>query len=163
MSRSKVIRAALVVGFIALAAGLALAIPRAEPTPVGLQGTWVLICYGDPPKMRMPYPDTWLRTRGIGIRLTFGDSMISGFAGVNRYWANYELDGDELALYSEFAGERRECALLQTLAGEPRHLEAQEKRYLSLLGSAGTYEIRGRLLIVSSQDGILMFARSIRS
>lgn len=161
MSRAKAIKLVLVVGVIALAVGLALAIPRAEPTPVDLQGTWILICYRESGKLRIPYPSTWLRSRGIG--LTFTGFRVSGFAGVNRYWANYELNGDKLALYSQFTGERRECGLIQTLAGGPRHLEAQEKRYLSLLCSARSYQISGRLLIISSEDGVLVFARSIRS
>jgi len=166
-------RLMLLLGLSVLAVGLvigtAIGIDFSESPYDGLEGKWVLKSYGEPGKLRVPYP--WNRrdiTLIISVCATaeqkIGDypareNVIAGCFGVNWYSGNYEVDGNKFSIYTEFAGKKHIGGLLVTEAGGPAHLLAQEDQCLHILASAQTYEITNGILIICSEKGVLGFKR----
>jgi len=156
----------LLLGLSVLAVGLvigtAIGIDFSDSPSDGLEGTWVLKCYGEPGKLRVPYP--WNRrdiTLTISACVTAEQEIgnITGRAGVNWYFGNYEVDGNKLITYTELGeGKRRDGLACTEMAG-PSHLIAQEARYFHILASNLTYEITNGILIISSEKGVLVFKR----
>lgn len=78
------------------------------------------------------------------ITLVFDDdSRLSGTGGCNRYGAVYTVDGDTITV-ERITSTRRAC--------EPAVM-AQEAQYFALLGSAVSYELSSRSLIIRTADG----------
>ena len=158
-------------GLSVLAVGLviviAIGIDSSESPSVGLEGTWVLKCYGEPGKLRVPYP--W---RDITLTLSAcvtaeqkigdypaRDYVITTRAGINGCGGNCEVDGNKFSIYTVHGGEKRTGGLWCTEMAGPSHLLAQEDHYLDILTSAQTYEITNCRLIISSGKELLGFTR----
>jgi hypothetical protein len=149
---------------VGLVIGIAIGIDSLGFPPAGLEGTWVLKYYGEPGKLRMPYPwsDITLvisscataeqKIGGYPAR----ENVIAGSAGVNWYFGNYEVDGNKFITYTVI-GEEKHTGLVCTLMAGPAHLMAQEHRYLDILTFAQTYEITNGRLIISSGEEVLVF------
>jgi heat shock protein HslJ len=145
---------------VGLVIGTAIGIDSSESPSDGLEGTWVLKCYGEPGKLRVPYP--WRDiTLIISTCATAEQEIgnITGRAGVNYYFGNYEVDGNKLITYTELGEEKRRDSLSRTEMAGPSHLMAQEDRYFHILASNLTYEITNGILIISSEKGVLVFKR----
>ncbi len=81
---------------------------------------------------------------GTDINAVFSDGQISGTAGVNRYRAEYETDGDALTISDSIA--------LTKMAG-PEDAMAQEREYLAALGGVVGHSIAGGVLTLFAADG----------
>ena len=142
------------------------------PPWAGLEGTWVLKCYGEPGKLRLPYP-AGIRCGG-DITLTLShcvtaeqkigdyqtrDYAITTCAGVNRCFGKYKVDGNKFIKYAERGGEKHTAHLMCWEVYGPSHLLAQEDQYCHILCSAQTYEITNCILIISSGKEVLVFTR----
>ena len=161
-------RPVVLLGLSALAVGLvigiAIGIDSSEPPPAGLEGTWVLKYYGEPGKLRVPYPwsdITLIISACATAEQKIGgyparENVIAGSAGVNWYFGNYEVDGNEFITYTVI-GEEKHTGLVCTQMAGPAHLMAQEHRYLDILTSAQTYEITNSRLSISSGEEVLVF------
>jgi len=150
----------LVLGVIAvgLVVGIAVGIDSLESLPDSLEGTWVLRYYGEPGKLRVSYPwsDITLTINGCTTaEQEIGD--ITGYAGVNWYGGNYEVDGNKFIPYTVHGEEKHIGSLIRTERMGPAYLMAQENRYLDILTSAQTYEITNGRLIISSGEEVLVF------
>ena len=143
---------------VGLVIGIAIGIDSSESPPDGLEGTWVLRYYGEPGKLRVPYP--W---RDITLTISAcataeqkigdypaRDYVVITYAGVNRCWGNCEVDGNKFTYYMDYCTEALGLS----------HLRAQEDRYLDILTSAQTYEITNCRLIISSGEELLGFKRN---
>jgi heat shock protein HslJ len=147
----------LVVGLVI---GTTIGIDSCEFPPwVGLEGTWVLKCYGEPGKLRLPYPREIGYARDITLTLSARDYVITTWTGINRCEGNYEMDGNKFIIYTVNGGEKRTGGLICTEMGGPKHLIAQQNHYRDILTSAQTYEITNCILIISSGKEVLVFTR----
>ena len=163
----KVIIALMVLaGLSPLAVGCAIGIDSSESPSVGLEGTWVLKCYGELGKLRVPYPwsDITLTISACATAeqkiddYPVRDYVITTCAGINRCGGNCEVDGNKFSTYTVH-GEEKHTGLICTEMAGPPHLMAQEGRYLDILTSAETYEITNCRLIISSGKEVLGFTR----
>jgi hypothetical protein len=132
-----------------------------------LEGTWVLRYYGEPGKLRVPYPwrdITLIISACATAEQEIGDYpardyVITTYTGVNRCDGNCEVYGNKFITYYVMGGEKRTGGLPCTEMAGPAHLMAQERRYIGILTSAQTYEItNGRLFIFSGEE-LLGFKR----
>jgi len=143
---------------VVLVIGIAIGIDSWGSPSAGLEGTWVLKYYGEPGKLRMPYPwseITLIISACATAEQKIGD--ITGSAGVNWYYGNYEVDGNKFITYTVIGEEKHIDSLVCTLIGGPAHLMAQENRYLDILTSARTYQITNGRLDISSGEELLVF------
>ena len=84
---------------------------------------------------------------GSTITLTFdGDGAIAGSAGVNRYFASYEVKGDALSFGT--AG--------TTMMAGPAPLMTQESTYLNLLSETAKFSVGTDELKLMNADGIVL-------
>lgn len=152
---------------VVLVIGIAIGFGSSESLPNGLEGTWVLKCYGEPGKLRVPYPwsDITLTISAcataeqkIGDYLAH-ENVITGCAGVNWYHGNYEGNGNKFIPYTVHGEEKHVGSLSRTEMAGPSHLIAQEAQYLHILASAQTYEITNGILIIFSGEELLGFKR----
>jgi len=155
-------RLMVLVGLSALAVGLvigiAIGIDSWGSPSAGLEGTWMLKYYGEPGKLRMPYPwseITLTLSACATAEQKIGD--ITGCAGVNSYYGNYEVNGNKFITYYTENGEEKYTGLIRTEMAGPAHLMAQEHRYLDILTSAQTYQITNGRLDISSGEELLVF------
>ena len=73
---------------------------------------------------------------GTTISLNFtSDTALSGSAGCNTYQASYNVSGSQISVSGVVTG--------QVFCDTPPGIMEQEQRYLSLLGSAATYQLSG--------------------
>jgi len=155
---------------VVLVIGIAIGFDSSESLPNGLEGTWVLKCYGEPGKLRVPYP--WNRCGDITLTISAcataeqkigdypaRDYVITTFAGINRCGGNCEVDGNKFSTYTVHGEKKRTGNLRCTERAGPSHLMAQEAQYLDILASAQTYEITNGILIIFSGEGLLGFKR----
>ena len=150
---------------IGLAIGIGYSVSTPTPTPTDLEGTWVLRFYGEPGKLKVPYP--WSDITLIISACTTAEqkigsypaqeNVIAGSAGVNWYFGNYEVDGNKFIPYTVHGEEKHIGSLICTEVMGPAYLMAQEDRYLDILTSAQTYEIRNGRLSISSGEEVLVF------
>ena len=163
-------RLMFLLGLSVLTVGLVIAttieIDSCESPSVGLEGTWVLKCYGEPGKLRLPYPairsPTWKYCGDITLTFSASDHAISTCAGVNRWRGKYKVDGNKLYIYTqrsktwELRGDLR-CERCRLGA---RYLMEQECEYIGTLTDINkTYEITNCILIISSEKEVLVFTR----
>lgn len=93
---------------------------------------------------------------GTEITLEFDeDGGVAGFAGVNRYFASYEADGDTLTF--GIAG--------STMMAGPEDAMMQENTYLRLLNATASFSIEEDELNLCDSDGnvLLVFERAVPS
>jgi hypothetical protein len=154
---------------VVLVVGLVAGIGSSESPSVGLEGTWVLKCYGEPGKLRVPYPwshITLIISACATAEQEIGDypardyvisTCISTCAGINRCSGNCEVDGNKFITYYVMGEEKHIGSLLCTEAAGYARPMAQERRYLDILTSAQTYEITNGRLFISSGEEVLVF------
>jgi heat shock protein HslJ len=152
---------ALIVGLVIV---IAIGIDSLESPLDGLEGTWVPMFYGEPGKPRVPclWRDITLTISAcvtaeqkIGVCATC-ENRIGSFTGTNSCVGCYEMDGNKFSTYTVH-GEEKYTGRICAEAGGPPHLMAQEDRYLDILTSAETYEIKNGRLIISSGKEVLVF------
>jgi heat shock protein HslJ len=84
----------------------------------------------------------------IGTELTaaFGvDGTVTGSAGCNTYSAGYEVDGNAISIGLTIST-MMACA-------EPAGIMEQEQEFLTALGTAATYQIRGDSMEMRTAEG----------
>jgi heat shock protein HslJ len=92
---------------------------------------------------------------GTTISAVFGeDGQVTGFAGCNRYFAQYNVTGTSLLI-----GPAGSTKMFCTSPG----VMQQESTYLTILGQATTFTIEGDRLSVSGANGttVLTFVKSV--
>ena len=122
--------------------------PKAETeSPIDLDGTyWTLVSYIDDQGNTVSVlPDA-----GIDAEFTAGQTV--GTAGCNRYFTDYQVDDDSLTL-GPVGATRMAC-------GET--IDNQEMQYLTALGSAAAYDVKGDQLQIVDAEGatVLTFAKA---
>jgi heat shock protein HslJ len=119
------------------------------PAPEPLVGTnWTLASFHTADAVSSVIADTT-------ITAVFGaDGSVSGSAGCNRYFAQYNSTGTSLSIGP--AGSTKMAC------GTPGVMQ-QESTYLSLLGQVKTYTIKGERLTLADAKGtpVLTFAKSV--
>lgn len=100
---------------------------------------WTLTRYNDQPVLA-----------GSTITAQFVAGLLSGSAGCNRYFANYEIADSQLNLGT--TGSTR------MLCQEPNGIMEQEIAYLELLSEATGYEVQGDRLRIDTSAGALTFS-----
>jgi len=81
---------------------------------------------------------------GVGISAQFtSDGKVSGSAGCNRYSGTYTLSGNSITFSSPMATTMMMC---------DESVMAQESAYLSALGEAKTYTVKGDQLTLAGSD-----------
>ena len=111
---------------------------------------WFLRSYGE-------QNDLETIINGTEITATFDnvEDKLSGSAGCNTYFAQYETNGNEL-LISELAYTEMACI-------SPEGVMEQEQEFLSLLGKAQSFEVDGTTLtIFCSNEQQLYFTTAAR-
>ena len=85
-----------------------------------------------------------------GTRVTAhfgGDGRVTGSAGCNQYFANYEVKGESISI-AQPGATRRFCA-------EPEGIMDQEMRFLEALRTAATLRLEGERLALRTADSAL--------
>ena len=167
-------RVMLLFGLSVLAVGLvigtAIGFDFSESPSDGLKGTWVLKCYGEPGKLKVPYPgvrcgDITLTTSAcVTAEQKIGDYpardyVITTCARINRCSGYCEVDGNKFITYAVVGGEKHIGGLWCTMAAGPLYFMAEEDHYRDILTSAQTYEITNCRLIISSGKEVLVFTQ----
>ena len=150
---------------VGLFIGIAIGIDSWGSPSAGLEGTWVLKYYGEPGKLRLPYPwseITLIISACATAEQKIGgypahENVIAGSAGVNWYFGNYEVYGSKFIVYVVNGEEKHVGHIIRTEMMGPEHLMVQENRYLDILTSAQTYEITNSTLSISSGEEVLVF------
>jgi heat shock protein HslJ len=110
--------------------------------PVQLEDTeWALERYGPPGEESELLP-------GSTITLRFQDSQVSGTAGCNSYFGDYQLAGHSLSV-----------GMLGSTEMWCEGLMDQESAYLALLREVETVSRQGDRLVLTGSDGRLVFAQ----
>lgn len=107
--------------------------------------TWVLESYGEPNSLNTVLED-------IETNITFdsAEGKISGSAGCNSYFGEYEVNGNKLSFPGPIASTEMWC-------GE--EIGEQERQYLSALTDAESYKIEGDKLTINCGQHVLVFER----
>jgi len=81
------------------------------------------------------------------INATFEGGRISGYAGCNKYWGDYELKGNNLSI----------TELYRTEMSCGEFVDKIEQAYLTALRDAQSYEIEGGKLRINCGNRLLVF------
>jgi heat shock protein HslJ len=91
---------------------------------------------------------------GSSIDITFDENQVAGSAGVNRYFAPYLIEGNNLSI--KVVGTTRMMG--------PEELMTQESEYIKNLEKAEKIEMVGEQLVITSEGGRkLVFNEKVRS
>jgi heat shock protein HslJ len=101
---------------------------------VGLEGTtWLVRDYNDGKQLLVSV------RAGATLDVRFGvDQRVTGSAGCNRYFAEFNVEGERLSI-GAIGASRRACS-------KPDGVMRQERAFLAALGSAATWRVRGEIL-----------------
>ena len=108
---------------------------------------WILESYGEQGDLQ-----TVLEGTEITTIFDSAEGQVTGSAGCNSYWADYEASGNKLSFTSLFW---TEIGCL-----EPAGILEQETQYLKALQSAESYEISVGKLQITSGNQVLIFRGS---
>jgi heat shock protein HslJ len=112
-------------------------------SPIGLQGTaWKLIHYGNLDIIQMALPDS-----EITVIFDLVEGQVSGDAGCNSYFAEFELDGNVIMV----------SAVASTDMACEQGLMQQEQEFLAILGMAESYVITDGQLLMTAGNQFLLF------
>lgn len=108
---------------------------------------WVLESYGEPGNVQSVI-------EGTEITADFDSAKheVSGSAGCNSYFGDYQVDKNELSI-PVLASTEMACL-------EPEGVMDQEQQYLQSLGLAESYEIEDGKLRITCSDGTVLVFRS---
>jgi heat shock protein HslJ len=124
--------------FVVLAISWASSLSVAAGSIIDLDGTnWTLLSINS--EAALP---------GSLITADFAEGKIAGSAGVNNYFASYEVEGDVLTVGP--AG--------STMMMGPENLMEQEWAFLSALQTAESFQVDGDTLEIVYEGGALQFA-----
>jgi heat shock protein HslJ len=98
--------------------------------------TWVLVAYGDPVSSQAVPPDS------VITAIFYDDGALSGSSGCNQYAASYTTQDQQLTI-GPIGVTQMAC---------PAGMEL-EQAYLSSLGTAERYEIKGQQLVITYNQG----------
>ncbi len=117
-----------------------------RPAVSGLEGiNWILTGYlNREGEFATPLPDKAATAR-------FEGGKVSGTTGCNNYFANYELDGEDLTT---------DAAGMTEMYCFPDELMAQEADYLVALSQVATWSVEGGELKLTDEDGDVVLAFS---
>jgi heat shock protein HslJ len=85
---------------------------------------------------------------GIEITAQFKDGRVQGSAGCNTYFADYQVEGEQLTIGNPGS--------TKMMCSEPEGVMEQEALFLQALGNAVKYEIREQTLTVFGEDGEIL-------
>ena len=105
---------------------------------------WVLALYGE-------QGDLQAVLAGTEITAIFdsAESQVTGSAGCNSYFADYEASGNKLT-FSDIAQTEMYCTA-------PEGVMDQEQEYLTLLSDTATFQVEDSLLMITSSDDQVLF------
>ena len=110
--------------------------------------TWVLESYGQYGSLQDVLKDSQITAVFDGSK-----DQVTGSAGCNRYFAGYEITGNNIAV-SEAGSTEKYCV-------EPEDVMDMEQVYLRSLQNAEKFEIKdGKFRVLYSNEGLLIFGRS---
>ena len=110
-----------------------------------LEGTaWQLTGYNAGDAIQSVIPDTKI-TATWGETSAGGAGEVTGSAGCNHYFGEYEVDGESLAV--------RAVGMTEMFCASPEGLMEQEQDYAEVLGRAASYRIQGDRLTVLGEGG----------
>jgi Heat shock protein len=89
------------------------------------------------------------REENIMITLNFSSDIINGSGGVNNYTAGYKIKGNNISL-TQIGSTLR--------AGFPELMKA-EQNYFQILQNVKTFELKGDMLTLKSDNGTLLFSK----
>ncbi len=105
---------------------------------------WVLASYGEQGDLQ-----TVLAGTEITAIFDSAERQVTGSAGCNSYFADYEVSGNKLS-FSAIASTEMGCTA-------PEGVMEQEGEYLTLLLDTATFQVEDSLLTISSSDGQVLF------
>ena len=105
---------------------------------------WVLASYGE-------QGDLQAVLAGTEITAIFdsAEEQVTGSAGCNSYFADYEASGNKLSIL--------ELAWTEIGCTAPEGVMEQEQEYLTLLLDTATFQVEDSQLTISSSDGQVLF------
>jgi len=106
---------------------------------------WVLISFTIDGESRSVLPDTQ-----VTVTFDAEEKQLSGNAGCNLYGGGYEINGSKIKTVEPFYMTEMYC-------GDER--DKQEREYLEVLQSSGTFEVDGDILRIEGGKGVLNFER----
>ena len=111
-----------------------------------LEGTiWKLVSYADNDGKTVDV------LAGTEVTALFQDGTVGGTAGCNNYFANYEVDGNQLTV--GVGG--------TTMMACPQPIMAQESAYMTNLAASAAYLITGDQLQIAGADGKTLLTYSV--
>ena len=134
-----------IVAVVALLAGAA-CVTQTPAKPPLENTTWVLGSYGEQGNLQPVI-------EGVKVTAEFDstEGRVTGSAGCNSYFADYEAKDTDLSISALFWTERG-CV-------GPEGVMEQEQKYLAALGAAESYEIKDdQLRVFYADGGVLVFA-----
>ncbi len=109
--------------------------------------TWILESYGEPENLQAVLEGT-----KITAIFDSAEGQVTGSAGCNSYWADYEVEGSKLSIF--------EMTWTEMGCPEPQGILEQETQYLQALQSAESYKIEDGKLQITSGNQVLIFRDS---
>ena len=106
---------------------------------------WILETYGEPDNLKSVLKDT-----EITITFDSGNRDMTGSAGCNSYFGEYEVAVNGLSIPGPIAATEMACL-------EPEGVMEQENLYLTILESAESYQIQGDELRIDCGDRVLIY------
>ena len=105
--------------------------------------TWVLESYGEPDSLKTVLEDT-----EINITFDSDEGKVTGSAGCNGYFGEYEVSGNKLSFPGPIGSTLMSC-------GE--EIDEQEILYLSALEDTESFKIEGDKLTINCGQQVLVF------
>jgi len=116
------------------------------PMETGLENThWSLVSFGSPGAERP-------LVEGSTITLMFAGGQAGGFGGCNSYGSEYRIEGNSIS-FEQIVSTLVACA--------EETVTRQEQEYFQALGSASSYEISGNQLMITYDEGLLVFEKAL--
>ncbi len=109
--------------------------------------TWMLESYGEPENLQAVLEGT-----EITAIFDSAEGQVTGSAGCNSYFADYEASGSELSIL--------ELAWTEMGCPEPQGILEQETQYLQALQAAESYKIEDGKLQITSGNQVLIYRDS---
>lgn len=89
------------------------------------------------------------REENVMITLNFSSDVINGSGGVNNYTAGYKIKGNNISL----------TQISSTLRAGFTELMKAEQNYFQILQNVKTFELKGDILTLKSDNGSLVFSK----
>jgi heat shock protein HslJ len=105
---------------------------------------WVLASYGEQGDLQAVLAGT-----EITAMFDCAEERVTGSAGCNSYFADYDACGNKLSIL--------ELAWTEMACMSPEGVMEQEQEYLTLLLDTVTFQVEDSLLTISSSDGQVLF------